>query len=85
MAAQPVPASRGRPPARPTPGPHAFDPDPEVPRDWYDRSYCRDCGKAGQPGDEQHPHGALPLSLAAARPTADEVRALEARILGERP
>lgn len=80
-----TPPPRGRPARPPTPAPHAFDPDDTVPRDWYGRAYCRDCGKAGRDGDDQHPRGALPLSLASHRPTPEEVRAVEARILGEQP
>ncbi len=54
----------------------SFDPDGSVPADFHGNRYCRRCGLPGRPGDERHPHGALP-------PVPAATRELEARRLGE--
>lgn len=60
---------------------HSFDPDPAVPPDHTGRAYCRRCRCAGTVGDARHPlPGPEPTAL---QPMPAEVRALEARMLGE--
>jgi len=64
-------------------GSHAFNPDPEVPPDFFGSRFCADCGKAGAEGDAQHPYGALPaVRLRYPDPPAGSVE-LDARIIGE--
>lgn len=39
---------------------HDFALDETVPADHRGRSYCKECGRPGTPGDRNHPAGALP-------------------------
>lgn len=70
---------RRRPPSR---APHAFEPDPEVAADFHGRRWCR-CGLPGEPGDDRHPHGALPIADRQYPPTPAAAAEIDARRLGE--
>jgi hypothetical protein len=72
---------RAREPQPPRSAPHAFDPDPAVPAGHDGRDFCQHCGCAGQPGDARHPDGAPSLRP----PVPDDVAAVTARIIGEKP
>lgn len=85
------PPARPRPPQRPTKKakpstvpPHDFEEDPSVAGDHRNRRWCRRCGLPGEPGDDRHPLGSLPMP-SLLPPVAPEVREEEARRLGERP
>lgn len=63
--------------------PHEFEDDPYLRGDHRDRHWCRRCGLPGEPGDDRHPPGALPMP-SLLPPVAPEVLEEEARRLGER-
>lgn len=67
-----VPAPRGV-----IPGPHEFEPDPDVPRDYIGRTFCLRCHLPGKAGDDRHRAAAVEALQAA--------REIEDRRLGERP
>lgn len=63
--------------------PHGFERDADVPRDLQRNAYCARCGLPGEPGDDRHPAGSLPLAPSLPL-VPDDVREQDARILGER-
>jgi hypothetical protein len=69
--------------------PHAFEDEDKsgtaLPRDFHSQRYCGRCGLPGEPGDERHPAGALPLPRSfPLPPTPADAREVDARRLGER-
>lgn len=69
--------------------PHEFEYEDEtgtqLSGDYHGRGFCGRCGLPGEPGDERHPRGALPMPRAIPLPpTPADAAEVDARRLGER-